>query len=289
VSDFLDTPRCDVNTFGKQQKGVPLKMSQSQTLVSKTVNFILLGSILSICLEVSHVGAATFGVESTNPSDRPPVVNPDVSLRSSDPDGPPAYGPEDAKVLIAVFNNFQCPHCRRSSQAIHQIAFEFPDEVRIEIFHSAPPGKPGPEIAAIASIAAQNQGQFWEMYDKILARPGSVSMATFEQYAQELGLDMERFRSDMNDPAVKERVREESQLAIDLGFRGTPIFFINAKPYYGWASWKYFRKAVASELAKARALADEGLPPLEIQLQSAMNNSNDSETFELYRVGILEK
>lgn len=262
-------------------------MYYPQTLISKRFRVILLGAVLWISPGIGHADTETFGVESPNLSDRPPVMNPDVSMRSSEADAPPAYGPEDAKLLIVVFSNFQCPHCRRASQAIHQIASEFPGEVRIELLHSAPPGRPGPEIDAVASIAAQKQGYFWQMYDKILANPHATSTSTFEQYAQELGLNMEQFQSDMKDPAVRERVHSESQLAIDLGYPATPIFFMNAKPYPGWASWKYFRSAVERELRKARAMADDGMSPDEIQLQAALNNFDNSETFELYRTRIL--
>lgn len=229
----------------------------------------------------------TYGVESANLSDRPPIVNPDIETRSTDPDRPPAYGPEDAKVLIVVFSDFQCPHCRRASQAVHQIATEFPGDVRIEVYHHAQPEHRNAEIAAAAAIAAQYQGKFWEMYDKIFQDQRAISDSKLQQYAQELNLDMDQFNTDMDDPKVRERIKNESQLAIALGAPGTPGFFINAKRYPGWASWKYFRSQVERELTAANALAAQGMIPSRVQRQRAIDNSTDSETFELYRVNIL--
>ena len=256
--------------------------------VSTTSRLFMLAAFMTSTMGANLLHAAdTFGVESSNPGDRPAVMSPDVSMRSTDPDSPPAYGPKDAKVLIIVFSDFQCPHCRRASQAVHQIAAEFPGDVRIEVFQHAQPEHRDAEIAAIAAIAAQRQGHFWGMYDKIFVNPRSINLAKLEQYAQELNLDMNQFNSDMNDPAIKERIREEGELAVALGALGTPGFLINAKLYRGWASWNYFRSNVEKELAASNVLAKQGMDPAQIQLQRAMDNSFDSETFELYRGAIL--
>jgi len=142
--------------------------------------------------------AQDFGVISANASDSPPVMNPDVASRGVDPDRPPSYGPQDAKVLIVLFSDYQCPSCRRVTQATHQISAEFPGEVRIEVWQHPLAMHQNAEGAAEAAIAAQKQGKFWEMHDMMFQNQSSLKLANLEQYAEDLGLDMDQFRSDMN-------------------------------------------------------------------------------------------
>ena len=243
--------------------------------------------VIMLC-SIPDLLAETYGVESKNSSDRPPIMNPDVASRSSDPDKPPAYGPEDAKVLIILFSDYQCPHCRRVSQATHQISAEFPGEVRIEVWHRPLSMHKKAEVAARASVAAQQQGKFWEMHDMIFSSATKMNLTDFEQYAQKLDLNMDQFRADMNDPGIEERIRQESALAESLGALATPGWLINGKASVGWGSWNSFRRKVERELAAVNLLAEEGMDPADIQVQRAFDNNNESESFELYRVTFLQ-
>jgi protein-disulfide isomerase len=235
----------------------------------------------------SDVVAQDFGVISANPADSPPVMNPDVGSRGVDPDRPPSYGPEDAKVLIVLFSDYQCPSCRRVTQATHQISAEFPNEVRIEVWHHPLSIHPNAEIAAEAAVAAQKQGKFWEMHDMMFQNAGALALANLEQYAEVVGLEMDQFRADMGNPAVKERIREESALADALGARATPGFLINGKVSVGWGSWSNFRSKVEREVAAANTLAEQGMDPSEIRNQRAIDNNNDSAAYELYLNAVL--
>ncbi|MDH3903995.1 MAG: thioredoxin domain-containing protein [Xanthomonadales bacterium] len=231
--------------------------------------------------------AESYGVKSTNVKDQPPIMNPDIASRSTDPDRPPAYGPEDAKVRVIIFSDYQCIHCRRASQATHQISAEFPGEVRIEVWHRALSMHKKAETAALAAVAAQQQGKFWEMHDMIFSSPSTMELSDLERYAQELDLNMDQFRADMNNPDTKERILQESALAEALGARATPGFLINGKVYVGWGSWKSFRRKVERELAAANVLAEQGMDPAEIQYERAFENNTESESFELYRTAVL--
>ena len=133
-------------------------------------------SVSIMLCSVPDLWAETYGVKSRNAGDQPPIMNPDVASRSSDPDKPPAYGSEDAKVLIILFNDYQCPSCRRVSQATHQISAEFPGEVRMEVWHRALSMHKKAEIAARAAVAAQQQGKFWEMHDMIFSSPAKMEL-----------------------------------------------------------------------------------------------------------------
>ncbi len=257
--------------------------------VSDRLVLVWLVFFLTTLCTASNLWAASYGVELENAADRPPVLNPDIASRSTDPDKPPAYGPEDAKVLVILFNDYQCPNCRRTSQATHQISAEFPGEVRIEVWHLPLVSMhPKAEMAARAAIAAQQQGKFWEMHDMIFSAPAKMNLTDFEQYAEELDLNMDQFRADMNDPEVAERIRRESALASKMGAGGTPAFLINGKLSVGWGSWNSFRRRVEMELAAANALAEQGMSPAEIQLQRAIDNNVETESFEYYRMAVLQ-
>ena len=243
--------------------------------------------LLIMLCSVPDLLAESYGVKSKNPSDQPPIMNPDIASRSTNPDRPPAYGPEDAKVRVIIFSDYQCIHCRRASQATHQISAEFPGEVRIEVWHRALSMHKKAEMAALASVAAQRQGKFWEMNDMIFASPATMELTDLERYAQELDLNMDQFRADMNNPEIQERIRQESALAEALGAQATPGFLINGKVYVGWGSWKRFRGKVERELAAANVLAEQGMDPVEIQYERAFENFTESESFELYRAAVL--
>jgi hypothetical protein len=159
--------------------------------------------------------------------------------------------------------------------------------VRLELWHHALTTHAAAETAAAAAIAAQHQGRFWEMHDKIFANKGRLDVARLEQFAQELGLDLAKFRSDMSDPAVRERIREEGALATALGAPNTPGFVINGKVSQGWARWPNFRLRAEREVAVANALAEQGLDAFEIRNQRAIENNDNSETYELFRNAIL--
>jgi protein-disulfide isomerase len=258
-----------------------LGVLERQLQVGLVFFFIMLCSIPDLLAE-------TYGVESKNSSDRPPIMNPDVASRSTDPDKPPAYGPEDAKVLVILFSDYQCPNCLRANQATHQISAEFPGEVRIEVWHRPIPLHKNAEMAARAAVAAQQQGKFWEMHDMLFSSAARMNLTDFEQYAQQLNLNMDQFKSDMNDPNVKERIRQEGALAKSLGVSGTPGFLINGKISVGWGSWNSFRRKVERELAAANVLAEQGMDPAEIQYERAFENNTESESLELYRVAVLQ-
>jgi protein-disulfide isomerase len=216
-------------------------------------------------------------------------MNPDVASRTSDPDRPPSYGPEDAKVLIVLFSDYQCPSCRRVTQATHQISAEFPGEVRIEVWHHALAMHGKAETSAAAAVAAQKQGKFWEMHDLIFQNQDSLDVPDLEQHAQTLGLDMDRFRKDMNDPAIRQRIQQEGALADSLGAPATPGWVINGKVSQGWGSWGAFRTRIAREVEAAGKLAAQGMDAEQIREQRAIDNLTDSESYALYRTNILAR
>ena len=108
---------------------------------------------------------------------------------------------------------------------------------------------PKAPAAHAAAIAAGKQGKFWEMHDKIFANQREMSPEKYVAYAEELGLDVEQFKKDVEDPEVKKRVDADTQEASKLLVRGTPAFFINGKYLSGAQPFEAFKSRIDEELS----------------------------------------
>ncbi len=104
--------------------------------------------------------------------------------------------------------------------------------------------------AHAAAEAAHRQGKFWEMHDRIFANQRQMSPAKYEEWAQEIGLDMERFKRDSASAEVKKRVDTDAQQAASLGVTGTPGFFINGRFLSGAKPFAAFKTMLDEELAR---------------------------------------
>lgn len=199
---------------------------------------------------------------------------------STDINRPPAYGPTGAPVHVIVFSDFQCPVCKRAVEATHQIAEEFPGEVRLEFWQHALKMHPNAEIAAAASLAAHQQGKFWPMHDKLFENQRALDENSLMTYAEGLGLDMETFRKDFADPELRKVIASQGDFARAMGARGTPAFLINGKSSVGWGSWNGFRGQVLREVNKAKDLKKAGKTAAEIREARAKENAENAEAFQ---------
>jgi len=144
-------------------------------------------------------------------------------------DGDPVRGPATAKVTIVEFSDFQCPYCAKATVEVKQILDKHPNDVRF-LFKQFPLDiHSQAAVAAEASLAAQAQGKFWEMHDKLYANFRSISRVRILTWAQELGLDVVRFKTDLDSHKYLARVTAEEKQGEDAGVEGTPTFFINGK------------------------------------------------------------
>ncbi len=105
--------------------------------------------------------------------------------------------------------------------------------------------------AHAAAEAARLQGKFWEMHDKIFAAQRDLSPATFEKYAQEIGLNVAQYKKDVKSPAVLNRLKSDTAEAGKLGVTGTPAFFINGRFLSGAQPYESFMLIIDQELKKS--------------------------------------
>jgi protein-disulfide isomerase len=101
-----------------------------------------------------------------------------------------------------------------------------------------------------AAEAANLQGKFWEMHDKIFENQRKLDSEQYLTYAQELGLDVEKFKKDLKSDAVKKRLDDDTSQAAKLGVTGTPAFFVNGRFLSGAQPFASFKRLIDQELGK---------------------------------------
>ncbi len=105
-------------------------------------------------------------------------------------------------------------------------------------------------LAAEAALAAQAQGKFFEMHETLFANMRALSRENLEQYAQQIGLDMDQFRKDLDNRTYKARIDQETKEVVAIGATGTPASFVNGRYLRGAQPFESFKKLVDEELAK---------------------------------------
>lgn len=146
-------------------------------------------------------------------------------------DGFPARGAPMAPVTVVEFSDFECPYCGRAHPVLSELLREYEGQVRL-VFRNYPlSGHPRALPAARAAIAAGEQGKFWEMADLLFEHQRQLEDEDLERYAEQLGLDMERFRADLHSPETQAQIERDRDEGHRLGVQGTPTFFINGRRY----------------------------------------------------------
>jgi protein-disulfide isomerase len=160
----------------------------------------------------------------------------------------PVKGPSDAPVTIVAFSDFQCPFCSRVNPTLRQVEREFAGKVKIAWKHYPLPFHQDAQLAHQAALAAHEQGKFWEYHDKLFSNQQALKRENLEQYAQDLGLDMEKFKSALDSGKFKSKIDADMADASKAGVRGTPSFLINGKKLVGAQPYERFKEKVQAAL-----------------------------------------
>lgn len=158
--------------------------------------------------------------------------------------GAPVRGKDSAKVTIVEFSDFQCPYCSRGKSVMEEVLKAYPNDVKVAFKHYPLPFHPQAKPAAKAAIAAQKQGKFWEMHDKLFENQSNLTEDAFLGYAKDLGLDIEKFKKDMADPATDKVIEENTALGQQNGVQGTPGFFVGGVQVSGARPFDYFKMLI---------------------------------------------
>jgi protein-disulfide isomerase len=171
-------------------------------------------------------------------------------------DDAPARGPADAPVTIVVWSDFSCRYCNRVEPSLRAVERLYPGKLRWVFRHM--PLDEDNTVAAEASLAAHAQGKFWPMKDRLFAVYGHVDRPAVEMIATELGLDMAKFRADLDSGVHRKAIAADVAAARALGISGTPTFFINGRAIRGSVPAAVIAKVIDDELGRARDLRKQG-------------------------------
>lgn len=143
-------------------------------------------------------------------------------------------GPEAAPITLVEYGDFECPHSRRAVSIVETLQKRLGDQVRFVFRHFPLIEKhPHARQAAEAAEAAAAQGKFWEMYRRLFKNPFELEEEDLVFYADELGLDAERFARELQEHVHAGRVKKDVESGVESGVTGTPDFFINGVLHAG--------------------------------------------------------
>jgi protein-disulfide isomerase len=199
-----------------------MKMTSETRLLLAMAVFVLLGGGALFFLN------RTSEVSTPQPAPTPPPQITQATFDSFVNGAAHVKGDPKAPITIVEFADFQCPSCRRAFESVVRnlgtkipVRFAFHHYPLTNIHENA-------MAAAVASEAAAKQGKFWPMYEKLFTgEKTELTAAFFDEQAKTVGLNMDQFHKDQNDPAVKALVEADLKLAQENNIMETPTFLIS--------------------------------------------------------------
>ena len=176
-----------------------------------------------------------------------------------DPEFDHVRGPHDASVTLVEYGDFECPYCGQAEAFVRELLAGDGDLRYVWRHLPLPDVHPRAELAAEASEAAAEQERFWEYRALLFERQDALAPKQLVAYAEQLGLEAERFRRELRDGEYAGRVARDVESADLSGVAGTPTFFVNGARHHGAYDLQALKAAVKA--ARARALVGEPVSP----------------------------
>ena len=159
-------------------------------------------------------------------------------------------GNKNAKITIVVFSEFQCPFCSRVLPTLDQVHKEYGDKVRVVFKHNPLSFHKDAPLASEAALAAHAQGKFWPYHNILFKNQRALKRENLEAYAQELGLNMAKFKADLDSNKFASQIKADQALATKVGARGTPTSFVNGRKLRGAQPFPSFKRLIDEMLKK---------------------------------------
>ncbi len=143
--------------------------------------------------------------------------------------GLPFLGKENAPLTLVMFTDYQCPFCSRfESQILPEIKKQYIDtgKLRLVVRDLPLPFHPNASKAAEATHCAEEQGKYWELRDKLVVNGDKLDAKLLPDYAQQVGLDVDKFSSCLESGRHAEKVKASATLAGSIGISGTPSLVV---------------------------------------------------------------
>ena len=175
--------------------------------------------------------------------------------------GAPTKGPAHAKVTLVEAFEFACPFCERVNPTIEQLHKEYGDDLKI-VYKNFVVHPDTATIPAQAACAAHKQGKYSEMthliWEKGFKAGRNLGRDNMDKLAAEAGLDMNRFKTDIEGDECKKTVQQDQSELRAVGVQGTPAFFINGRYLSGAQPIDNFKRVIDEELKKANERVAQG-------------------------------
>lgn len=134
---------------------------------------------------------------------------------------------------------------------VEKLLEAYPGKIRLVIKNYPYKYRDFARLAAAASLAARDQGKYWEMHHLLLSRSPKLDRASLILYARELGLDVERFTDAIGNEGYRSEIDRDVQLAESMDLYNTPTFYINGRQIVGERPFEFFKKIIDEELAQS--------------------------------------
>jgi protein-disulfide isomerase len=135
---------------------------------------------------------------------------------------------------------------------VKKILETYPGKIRLVIKNYPYRYRDYARIAAEASLAARDQGKYWEMHDLLIKRSPKLDRDSLIRYAQELGMDVKKFKEAIDSQKHKKEIDHDLALAEKMDLYNTPTFYINGRRVIGERPFPYFKKIIDEELTHAK-------------------------------------
>lgn len=202
---------------------------------------------------VLGIGIAIFGMVklATPPRETPtPATSEPPAISSADW----SKGNPSANVILVEYSDLQCPACRNYYPLVKQLVQEFGDRIFFIYRHFPLAQHKNAEFAAIAAEAAGRQGKFWEMHDILFERQNDWAnknpRGLFIEYAREIGIDADRFATELNDSALQKAVKDDVRSGNRLGVDSTPSFFLNGQKIRNPRNYGEFKNSIEQTVGR---------------------------------------
>ena len=197
--------------------------------------FVIIGAVL-VAVTVAVVLMSRPSASDSTPTQNSSPSQPQAQRQAPQPgaSNPWSRGMPTARVTVEEFSDFECPACGVLEPGLRRVIRDYEDRVRF-VFRNYPlQMHKYAFLASRAAEAAGQQGKFWEMHDLIYdnQKEWSGSMeprVQFDSYATRLGLDVQRFKADMERQDLAERIKSDLLRGNSLGVKGTPTVYLNGR------------------------------------------------------------
>jgi len=199
------------------------------------VAWIIFGSVIVVVF-----GGLIIYSRTVNPAIDVSSIDTNTVITASDQNGNIAdhtFGKTDSKVVLVEYGDFQCPSCGGAHPQIKSVTEDYKDKVSF-IFRNFPLTSlhPNAKAAASAVEAAGLQGKYWDMHNLIFESQsewgtlsGTQRTDQFSSYAQQLGLDQDKFVKDLASSSVTKKITFDQALGKKIGVSATPTFYLNGE------------------------------------------------------------